>query len=60
MDNITALCTATCQDSFKAWGSGVEKACAGETVLQGGVIVEAKALSLSLTYNAQIACLQDS
>ncbi|KAM0699779.1 hypothetical protein Q7P36_000415 [Cladosporium allicinum] len=60
MDNITALCTTTCQDSFKAWGSDVEQACAGEKVVQGGVIVEAKALSLSLTYNAQIACLQDS
>ncbi|KAJ5853015.1 hypothetical protein N7534_005558 [Penicillium rubens] len=60
MDNITALCTTTCHDSFKAWGSDVEQACAGEKVVQGGVIVEAKALSLSLTYNVQIACLQDS
>ncbi|PLB55789.1 hypothetical protein P170DRAFT_347218 [Aspergillus steynii IBT 23096] len=60
MDNITTLCTATCQDSLKEWGSSVEKACASETVVQGGAIVEAKALSLSLTYNAQIACLQDS
>ncbi|KAJ6018171.1 hypothetical protein N7451_001550 [Penicillium sp. IBT 35674x] len=60
MDNITTLCTTTCQDSLQTWGSEVETACAGQTVLQSGVIVEAKALSLSLTYNAQIACLQDS
>lgn len=59
MDNITTLCTTTCQTSLQAWGSSVETACAGQTVVEQGVVVEAKALSLSLTYNAEIACLQD-
>lgn len=60
MENITALCTSTCQDSFATWQEDVETACASQTVFQGGVIVEAKALALSFTYNAKIACLQDS
>ncbi|KAJ6019714.1 hypothetical protein N7522_001781 [Penicillium canescens] len=60
MDNITTLCTTTCQNSLQAWGSSVETACAGQTVVEQGVVVQAKALSLSLTYNADIACLQDS
>ena len=60
MDNITTLCTLTCQNSLQEWGLEVETACAGQTVLQSGAVVEAKSLSLSLTYNAQVACLQDS
>ncbi|KAF7174334.1 hypothetical protein CNMCM6106_008554 [Aspergillus hiratsukae] len=60
MDNITTLCTTTCQTSLQAWGLSVETARAGQTVVKQGVVVEAKALSLSLAYNAEIACLQDS
>ncbi|EEA28854.1 hypothetical protein PMAA_036450 [Talaromyces marneffei ATCC 18224] len=49
-----------CLNSLTNWSESVEQACQGQTVLQSGVIVEAKALSLSFTHNADIACLQDS
>lgn len=38
-------------------GARVETACVGQTVVEQGVVVQAKALSLSLTYNVDIACL---
>ncbi len=58
MQNITRLCTSDCQRSLKDWLTRVERYCAGQTTSEGGVTVEAKALVLSFTYNAETACLQ--
>ncbi|KAK4187553.1 chitin binding domain and peptidoglycan binding domain-containing protein [Podospora australis] len=60
MENITTLCTPSCQTSLNNWGSGVEAACVGQTVVQSGVTVQAKAQALSLTYNAGIVCMKDT
>ncbi|KAF2969309.1 hypothetical protein GQX73_g4254 [Xylaria multiplex] len=60
IENLTTLCDPVCQDSMKSWGSLVETACGAETIYQSGVEVQAKALSLSFTYNSDIACVRDS
>ncbi|KAJ2988999.1 hypothetical protein NUW58_g3691 [Xylaria curta] len=59
-DNLTTLCDPGCQASMKSWGSQVETACGDQTVYQSGVEVQAKALSLSFTYNSDVACARDS
>lgn len=59
-ENITKLCTSNCKSSLKTWSTKVESACAGQTVEQSGVKVQAKALTLSFTYNTGLVCLQDA
>ncbi|KAL7621625.1 hypothetical protein AAE478_008951 [Parahypoxylon ruwenzoriense] len=60
MENITTLCASECQASLSNWGSNVEASCGSQTIYQSGIEVQAKALTLSFTYNVGIACLQDS
>ena len=57
---MTNLCTSECVSSLSSWRSNVERVCADETTIQAGVIVKARALPLTFTYNADLVCMQDS
>jgi hypothetical protein len=57
---VTNLCTSDCVSSLSSWRSNVETVCADETTVQAGVIVKARALPLTFTYNAGLVCMQDS
>ncbi|KAL2873550.1 hypothetical protein SGCOL_011262 [Colletotrichum sp. CLE4] len=57
---VENLCTSDCVSSLSSWKSNVDSVCADETTLQAGVIVKAKALPVTFTYNAELVCLQDS
>ncbi|KAF4634252.1 hypothetical protein G7Y89_g3857 [Cudoniella acicularis] len=59
-ENITSLCTSTCQSSLESWKGKVSSACAKDTIVQSGVEVQAKAMVFQITYNFDLACLQDS
>ncbi|TEY84112.1 hypothetical protein BOTCAL_0021g00350 [Botryotinia calthae] len=50
--DVTNLCTPDCVSSLSSWGSNVDLVCADETTVQAGVIVKARALPLTFTYNA--------
>lgn len=58
--DVNNLCTSDCVASLDSWGSNVEAVCADETTIQAGVIVQAKALPMTFTYNAGLVCMQDS
>ncbi|KAH8665152.1 hypothetical protein BGZ60DRAFT_470790 [Tricladium varicosporioides] len=60
MDNITTLCTTTCRNSLDSWKSKVTGACAKDKLGLSGIEVEAKAMVFQITYNFDLACLQDS
>lgn len=58
--NITTLCATGCQSSLASWTSLVEPACVGQTIMQGDLTIQAKALPLSFTYNSGLVCMKDS
>lgn len=58
--DVDNLCTPACVSSLSSWTSNVDSVCADETTIQGGVIVKARALPLSFTYNADLVCMKDS
>lgn len=57
---MDTLCTEDCVSSLSSWRSNVDSVCAEETTVQGSVIVKARALPLSFTYNADLVCMTDS
>ncbi|KAK8102996.1 hypothetical protein PG984_016142 [Apiospora sp. TS-2023a] len=57
--DLTQLCSSACSDSLGAWESRVNSVCADETTIQSGVVVKARALPLTFTYNAGLVCTQD-
>jgi hypothetical protein len=57
---VKDLCTKDCVSSLDSWRSNVDKVCDEETTVQAGVIVKARALPLTFTYNADLVCTQDS
>lgn len=57
---MDSLCAADCVSSLSSWTSNVETVCADETTIQAGVIIEAKAIPLTIKYNAGLVCMQDS
>lgn len=46
-------------DSLSAWESRVDSVCSDETTIQGGIVVKARALPLTFTYNADLVCTRD-
>ncbi|KAF2794926.1 carbohydrate-binding module family 18 protein [Melanomma pulvis-pyrius CBS 109.77] len=59
-ENITTLCTSQCQSSLNTWEKIVELDCATDTVTQGGIVVQAKTVSLQYIHGYNMACLQNS
>lgn len=57
---VENLCTKDCVSSLDSWRSNVDKVCDEETTIQAGVIVKARALPLTFTYNADLVCTQDT
>ncbi|KAK0716844.1 hypothetical protein B0T26DRAFT_646015, partial [Lasiosphaeria miniovina] len=55
-----SLCSADCVDSLNAWESRVNTVCGDETTIQNGIIVKARALPLTFTYNAGLVCTRDA
>lgn len=53
------LCTPACVSSLNSWKSNVDSVSAEQTTIQGGVIVKARALPLTFTYNANLVCMKD-
>jgi hypothetical protein len=58
-ENITALCTASCNTGLNAWLSAVQTSCASDTVTQAGMVVQAKTIPLQYTYGYGMACLKN-
>jgi hypothetical protein len=58
-ENITALCTTACDSALRNWLSNVQTSCSSDTVVQGGMLVQAKAIPLQYTYGYSLACLQN-
>ncbi|RYP41199.1 hypothetical protein DL767_001203 [Monosporascus sp. MG133] len=57
--DVTQLCSFACTESLGAWERTVNTVCAEETTIQNGVIVKARALPLTFTYNAGLVCTRD-
>ncbi|KAJ6004708.1 hypothetical protein N7540_013077 [Penicillium herquei] len=57
---IENFCTTDCVSSLSSWKDHVETVCAEETTVQGGVVVKARALPLTFTYNSDLVCMKDS
>ncbi|KAK5654287.1 hypothetical protein OQA88_7464 [Cercophora sp. LCS_1] len=60
LPEVSNLCTSTCISSLNSWQSNVETVCDEETTIQAGVIVKAKALPMSFTYNVGLVCMKDT
>lgn len=54
------LCTSDCVSSLSSWKDNVATVCAEETTIQGNVVVKARALPLTFTYNSDLVCMKDS
>ncbi|KGO42419.1 hypothetical protein PEX1_056720 [Penicillium expansum] len=58
--DVNNLCTTDCVSSLSSWKDNVATVCAEETTIQGNVVVKARALPLTFTYNSDLVCMQDS
>ncbi|KAJ5797052.1 uncharacterized protein N7518_005592 [Penicillium psychrosexuale] len=57
---VENLCTTDCVSSLSFWKDNVATVCAEETTIQGNVVVKARALPLTFTYNSDLVCMKDS
>ncbi|KDN72120.1 hypothetical protein CSUB01_11859 [Colletotrichum sublineola] len=55
-----SLCSADCVNGLSAWESRVDSVCGEETTIQNGIVVKARALPLTFTYNAGLVCTRDA
>jgi hypothetical protein len=58
-NEVENFCTTDCVSSLSSWKDNVETVCAEETTIQGNVVVKARALPLTFTYNSDLVCMKD-